>query len=141
LLLVVRFVDAVFRFAPCVLLFPPIDPKIVWEFGGGKNTDRKLGSAIPIRYGLCKDWDWEFPLVTWISDVVQVTFFGAIFDRLGTSSSLSAIISSSLSSIIWLSSFGLFACWDDNGAAEGYENQNMWNLVDKFRGIGFLSYS
>jgi hypothetical protein len=108
---VVRFAGDVFRFPPCVRLFPLFNPDIVWEFGGGKNTDRKLGSAIPIRYGLCNDGDWEFPVVICISDVVQTGFFRIILDVFGISSSFKAIISSSLSSIIWLSSSWLVICW------------------------------
>jgi len=123
LALVPRLAGDVFRFPPCVLLFPP---DIIWEFvgGGGKNTDRKLGSAIPIRYGLCNDWDWEFPLVIWISDAVQTDFFREVIGSLEISSSVKAIISSSLSSIIWLWSSWLFLCW-----VEVYKKKKIFNSI------------
>ncbi len=105
LVLVPRLVGDVFRFPPCVLRFPLFDPDIVWEFdGGGKKTDRKLGSAISIQYGLYKDCDWELSLVIWILDAVQTGFFREIFDVLSISSSLKVMISLSslLSSCCWI---------------------------------------
>ena len=64
--------DTVLRCLPPDFLFPLF---VVCEFDGAdKYTDRMLGSAIPIRYGLCKDCDCESPVVISISDVVQEGF-------------------------------------------------------------------